>query len=64
MSVFHLFVSKTFQTIYGDNKVTDLYFSLTRLVLSTFVLFLNLLQNFAQSLPLRALLQHQLPLDL
>lgn len=64
MSVSHFFVSKTFQTIYADNKVTDLYVSLTWLVLSTFVLFLNLLQNFAQCLPLRALLQHQLPLDL
>lgn len=33
-------------------------------MLRTFVLFLNLLQHLAQRLPLRALLQHQLPPDL
>lgn len=41
-----------------------MFSSLTWFMLRTFVLFLNLLQNLTQSLPLRALLEHKFPLDL
>lgn len=53
-----------FRFIHDDTVTVEHHWGLTWLMLRALVLPLNLLQDLSQSLPLWAILQHQLPLHL